>query len=126
MSMRVMEYGGFLKQYSGCLYVKPLAGAFFLHFFEHQCAERNVRDSLAGVVLVEGNLIGLCPAFLFARQDFADLNEILPLDDATLDRIVDIRLFILNRLLDRNNAKYVAAGQSGVVDLPAFCRGEAA
>src|SRR5262245_61183421 len=62
--------------------------------------------------------------FFFSGEDLTDFNQLVPLDHAPLNRIVNIRLLILNRLLDRNDTEHVASRQCGIVGLPSFGCGE--
>src|SRR5919197_3252410 len=98
----------------------------FLNLFQHQGAKRDICNALPGVVFIKSNLVGLGAALFFSSENLADLNELLPMNDTALDRIEDIGLLVLNRLLDRNNAQYVTTRQSRIIDLPAFGFGKAA
>src|SRR6266508_492856 len=108
------------------LHIQLLAGVVSFDVFKNFCAEGDVGDALAGVVFVECDLVGFRATVFFAGEDLADLDELLPLDHAAVDRIENIRLLVLNRLLNGDDAMDMAAGERSVVDLTPLGRSEAA
>ncbi len=99
---------------------------FSLDFFEDLSAQSDVGDTLTGVVLVKSDLLRLSSSFLVARENLADFDQLLPADHAALDRIVNIGLFVLDRLLNRYDAVHMALSESRVIDLAPLGGGEAA
>ena len=92
----------------------------------HRFVRGDIGDALAGVIFVEGDLLRFGAAFLVAGENLTDFDQLVPADHAAVDRIVNVSLLVLNRLLDRDDAVDVAARQSRIIDFTPFCRREPA
>ena len=108
------------------LQVQLQSGLLGFDFIQDSGAEGDIGDALAGIIFVEGDLLRFGAAFLVAGENLADFDQLFPADHPPVDRIVNISLLVLNRLLDRDDAMDVAARQSRIIDFTPFCRREPA
>ena len=102
-------------QCSSSLQFHRLAGIFLLDVFENLRAQGDVGDALTGVVLVKSDLLRVVrPSLKPAR--ISPISISCSQRDAALDRVENIGLLVLDRLLNRYDPVHMALSESRVVD----------